>query len=69
MIALDASFNTTAKAKMESILTSNNITYQSNLYAEAPHGFATRVNLAIPQHAYAKQAAFVQAVTWMDAWL
>jgi dienelactone hydrolase len=67
--ALDASFNATAKTKAESMLTANNITYQSNLYAGAPHGFAVRVNQSVPVQVYAKQAAFVQAVTWFDAWL
>jgi dienelactone hydrolase len=67
--ALDNSFNSTAKARAESILSSNNVTFQSNLYYGAPHGFAVRVNQSIPVHAYAKQASFVQAVTWFDAWL
>ncbi|KAF2832306.1 alpha/beta-hydrolase [Ophiobolus disseminans] len=66
---LDASFNATAKARAESILARNNITFQSNVYGGAPHGFAVRVNQSIPQQAYAKQASFVQAVTWFDAWL
>lgn len=69
MIALDASFNSTAKGRAESILQSNNITFQSNLYSGAPHGFAVRVNQSIPQQAYAKQASFVQAVTWFQTWL
>lgn len=68
-VALDASFNSTAKSKAESILNANNITFQTNLYSQAPHGFAVRPNLTIPQQAYAKQASFVQAVTWFDAWL
>ncbi|KAI8935702.1 hypothetical protein NX059_007223 [Plenodomus lindquistii] len=66
---LDASFNSTAKGRAESILNQNNVTFQSNLYAQAPHGFAVRVNQSIPAQAYAKQASFVQAVTWFDAWL
>lgn len=68
-LALDASFNSTAKAAAETILQSNNVTFQSNLYAGAPHGFAVRANLSVPLQAYAKQASFVQAVTWFDAWL
>jgi len=69
LAALDAAFNATAKARAESILSSNNVTFQSNLYYAAPHGFAVRVNQSIPQQAYAKQASFVQAVTWFDSWL
>ncbi|KAF1845916.1 alpha/beta-hydrolase [Cucurbitaria berberidis CBS 394.84] len=66
---LDAAFNATAKSRAETILNSNNVTFQSNLYFAAPHGFAVRVNQSIPQQAYAKQASFVQAVTWFDSWL
>ncbi|KAL6706836.1 hypothetical protein ACN47E_004979 [Coniothyrium glycines] len=66
---LDASFNASAKVRAENILNNGNITFQSNLYAGAPHGFAVRVNQSIPQQAYAKQASFVQAITWFDAWL
>lgn len=70
LIALDSSFNSTQKARAESILSSNNVTFQSNLYYAAPHGFAVRViNSSVPEQVYAKQASFVQAVTWMDAWL
>ncbi|KAH7069509.1 dienelactone hydrolase [Paraphoma chrysanthemicola] len=66
---LDASFNATAKGRAESILNTNNVTFQSNLYYGAPHGFAVRVNQSVPQQAYAKQASFIQAVTWFNAWL
>ncbi|CAO2649076.1 Nn.00g100250.m01.CDS01 [Neocucurbitaria sp. VM-36] len=66
---LDAAFNATAKSRAETILNTNNVTFQSNLYYAAPHGFAVRVNQSIPQQAYAKQASFMQAVTWFDSWL
>jgi hypothetical protein len=33
----------------------NNVTFQSNLYSGAPHGFGVRINQSIPQQAYAKQ--------------
>jgi len=70
LIALDNSFNATAKDRAEAILSSNNVTFQSNLYYAAPHWFAVRViNSSVPEQAYAKQASFVQAVTWFDAWL
>ncbi|GLA18146.1 hypothetical protein AnigIFM62618_005301 [Aspergillus niger] len=66
---LDAAFNATTKVWAEGILESNSVTFQSNLYYAAPHGFAVSVNLSNPQQAYAKQAAFVQAITWFDMWL
>jgi dienelactone hydrolase len=68
-VALDASFNATAKSRAETILNTNNITFQTNTYSQAPHGFAVRPNMTVPQQVYAKQASFVQAVTWFDAWL
>jgi dienelactone hydrolase len=68
-VALDASFNATAKGKAEGILAANNVTFQSSVYSQAPHGFAVRPNATIPQQVFAKQGAFVQAVTWLDAWL
>jgi dienelactone hydrolase len=66
---LDASFNSTARSRAEGILNGNNVTFQSNLYYGAPHGFGVRVNQSVPQQVYAKQASFIQAVTWFDAWL
>jgi hypothetical protein len=54
-LALDASFNETAKTRAETILMKNNVTFQSNLYAGAPHGFGVRVNMSVPQQVYAKQ--------------
>ncbi|KAH7402145.1 dienelactone hydrolase [Phaeosphaeria sp. MPI-PUGE-AT-0046c] len=66
---LDDSFNATAKVRAEAILNKNKVTFQSNLYFGAPHGFAVRANISDPLQAYAKQASFVQAVSWFDAWL
>jgi len=67
--ALDASSHATAKARAESLLAAGNVTFQSNRYAQAPHGFGVRVNQSVPAQVYAKQASFVQAVTWFDACL
>ncbi|KAF2873689.1 dienelactone hydrolase [Massariosphaeria phaeospora] len=66
---LDASFNATARRNAEDILSRKNATYQTSLYSGAPHGFAVRVNASIPREKFAKEASFVQAVTWFDAWL
>jgi len=66
---LDASFNATARYRAEGILDGNNITFQSSVYAQAPHGFAVRPNLTVPQQVFSKEGAFVQAVTFLDAWL
>ncbi|KAJ4304488.1 hypothetical protein N0V90_000014 [Kalmusia sp. IMI 367209] len=66
---LDEAFNLTAKSLAERTLLSNNVTFQSNLYSWAPHGFAVRANQSVPQQAYAKQASFLQAISWLDEWL
>lgn len=65
----DDSFNATAKRNAEAILESKNAIFQSTLYAQAVHGFAVRANLSIPAQKFAKDASYLQAVTWFDAWL
>ncbi|KAF1994658.1 alpha/beta-hydrolase [Amniculicola lignicola CBS 123094] len=66
---LDDAFNATSRRTAEDILFSKNTTYQTSLYAGAPHGFGTRVDLSNTRQKFAKEAAFLQAVTWFDAWL
>ncbi|KAF2248375.1 alpha/beta-hydrolase [Trematosphaeria pertusa] len=66
---LDAAFNVTGRHTAEDILQKKNATYQTNLYSGAPHGFAVRPDLSNARQKYAKEAAFVQAVSWFDAWL
>ncbi|KAF2710048.1 alpha/beta-hydrolase [Pleomassaria siparia CBS 279.74] len=66
---LDTAFNVTGRRAAEDILTAKNTTYQTTLYAGAPHGFAVRVDLNIPRQKYAKESSFVQAIRWFDAWL
>ncbi|CAI6337293.1 unnamed protein product [Periconia digitata] len=51
------------------ILESRNATYQQNLYSGAFHGFGVRPNVNVTRERYAKEAAYVQAIQWMDAWL
>lgn len=65
----DPLFNTTQVARAEEILAERNSTFQVNLYALAQHGFAVKVNASMPAHVFAKQASFVQAVTYFDMWL
>jgi hypothetical protein len=43
--------------------------FQTTLYAQAPHGFAVRANLSVPAQKFAKEGAYLQALTWFDAWL
>ncbi len=43
--------------------------YQINLYSQVEHGFAVRADLSQKHRRYAKEQAFLQAVTWFDNWL
>ncbi|PVI06423.1 alpha/beta-hydrolase [Periconia macrospinosa] len=51
------------------ILEAENSTYQQNLYSGALHGFGVRPNINVARERYAKEAAYVQAIELMDAWL
>ncbi|KAK0100205.1 hypothetical protein ONS95_008544 [Cadophora gregata] len=66
---LDASSTPSQRAAAEAIFTSTNITFQTNLYSNAEHGFAVRTNLSDPQKAFAQESAYFQAVRWFDAWV
>ncbi|KAH9988768.1 dienelactone hydrolase [Xylariaceae sp. FL0662B] len=43
--------------------------YQINLYSGTVHGFAVRGDTSVKQIAFAKTAAFVQAVQWFEEYL
>ncbi|KAL5314397.1 hypothetical protein ACEPPN_018823 [Leptodophora sp. 'Broadleaf-Isolate-01'] len=66
---LDGSSTPAQRAAAEAIFTSTNITFQTNLYSNAEHGFAVRTNLSDPQKAFAQESAYFQAVRWFDAWV
>ncbi|ORY06766.1 dienelactone hydrolase [Clohesyomyces aquaticus] len=66
---LDDAFNATRRRTAEDILIKKNTTYQTSLYAGAPHGFGVRVDLMNKRQKFAKEGAFYQAVGWFDAWL
>ncbi|CZT42050.1 related to dienelactone hydrolase family protein [Rhynchosporium secalis] len=66
---LDASSTPAQRAAAEAIFQSTNITFQTNLYSNAEHGFAVRTNLTDPQKAFAQESAYFQAVRWFDAWI
>ncbi|KAF2202019.1 dienelactone hydrolase family protein [Delitschia confertaspora ATCC 74209] len=65
---LDPVFNVTLRRNAEDILQQMNATYQTTLYAGAPHGFAVRVDMNNPRQVYAKESSYLQAVRWFDAW-
>ncbi|KAK3684327.1 Alpha/Beta hydrolase protein [Podospora appendiculata] len=45
---------------------SDKVPYQINLYSGTAHGFSVRGDTSVPQIAYAKKAAFLQAVQWFQ---
>lgn len=62
--------NTPAKrAEIEALLHNTTQAYQVALYSGTSHGFGVRANTSDPVQKFGKEAAFVQAVRWFDAWV
>lgn len=53
----------------EDILNREGRNYQINLYCRVSHGFSVHGDMTNPVERYAKEQAFLQAVTWFDNWL
>ncbi|CAN8100444.1 unnamed protein product [Discula destructiva] len=53
----------------EDILRNASIAWQLNTYSDVPHGFGIRANESLPLQVFAKEQAFVQAVTWFDTFV
>ncbi|KAH7027940.1 putative cytoplasm protein [Microdochium trichocladiopsis] len=66
---IDNIFTTELRHKSEIILKEKGDPYQINLYSEVEHGFAVRAELSSKQARFAKEQAFIQAVTWFNTWL
>jgi len=62
----DQIFPSEKRHKSEEILITTKQPYQINLYSGTIHGFAVRAELSNPVAKYAKEQAFIQAVTWFD---
>jgi dienelactone hydrolase len=65
----DSIFPTEKRHESEAILKDTKQPYQINLYSGVEHGFAIRGDVSIKVQRFAKEAAFLQAVTWFDNWL
>ncbi|KAI9724750.1 MAG: hypothetical protein M1812_000025 [Candelaria pacifica] len=65
----DSLFSPTQRHEAEEILAKTGKPYQVNLYSGVKHGFAVRADLSIKQNKFAKEQAFIQAVTWFNEWL
>ncbi|EFQ31376.1 dienelactone hydrolase [Colletotrichum graminicola] len=62
----DSIFPTEKRHKSEEILQKTGLPYQINLYSGVEHGFAVRCDLSKKVQKYAKENAFLQAVTWFN---
>lgn len=67
-VELDDIFDKTGRRRVEDILEAKNATYRTSVFSGAPHGFAVRPDVSIPEQLYAKQGAYEQAVSWFDFW-
>jgi dienelactone hydrolase len=65
----DAIFPAEKRHKSEEILAQTKQPYQINLFAATEHGFAVRGDPKIKLQKFAKEQAFLQAVTWFDTFL
>ncbi|KAF4555078.1 Hydrolase tropI-like protein 1 [Elsinoe fawcettii] len=53
----------------EDILRNSTVAWQLDTYSDVPHGFAIRANDSLPRQVFAKEQAFVQAVTWFGEYV
>lgn len=65
----DSIFPAEKRHKSEEILKATGQPYQINLYSGVEHGFAVRGDASKKIEKFAKEQAFIQAVTWFDAHL
>lgn len=65
----DQIFPAPLRHKSEEILAKGGNPYQINLYSQVEHGFSVRCDLPDKAEKWAKEQAFLQAVTWFDTWL
>jgi dienelactone hydrolase len=65
----DAIFPAEKRHTSEEILQKTGQPYQINLFSGVAHGFAVRADTSDKVAKFAKEQAFIQAVTWLDQWL
>ncbi|KAF2220529.1 Alpha/Beta hydrolase protein [Elsinoe ampelina] len=59
-----------AQARLaEDILRNSSVAWQLDTYSDVPHGFGIRANDSLPRQVFAKEQAFVQAVTWFGEYV
>lgn len=62
----DQIFPAEKRHRSEELLVETKQRYQINLYSGVSHGFSVRCDVKKPVEKYAKEQAFLQAVTWFD---
>ena len=62
----DSIFPAEKRHKSEEILIKTGQPFQINLYSHVVHGFAVRCDVNVKVEKFAKEQAFLQAVTWFD---
>ncbi|KAH6618415.1 dienelactone hydrolase [Chaetomium sp. MPI-SDFR-AT-0129] len=65
----DSIFTNEKRHRSEEILKEVGQPYQINLYSQVVHGFAVRGDMSVQAERFAKEQAFLQAVTWFDEFL
>ena len=65
----DAIFPAEKRHKSEEIMAKGKMTYQITLYSGVEHGFSVRSDIKVKAQRFAKEQAFIQAVTWFDEYL
>lgn len=65
----DTIFTNEMRHKSEEILREKGDPYQINLYSQVEHGFSVRGDMSKPEVRFAKEQAFIQAITWYNTWL
>lgn len=65
----DTIFTTELRHQSELILKESGKPYQINLYGGVAHGFSVRGDIEKQHERFAKEQAFLQAVTWFDTYL
>ena len=65
----DQIFPAEKRRETEDLLKEMSIPYQISLYSDVEHGFAVRADTSKASVKFAKEAAFLQAVTWFDEFL
>jgi len=65
----DQIFPAPKRHESEEILLKLSVPYQINLFSDVVHGFAVRSDISKKREKFAKEQAFLQAVTWFDEYL